>query len=151
MTSSAPRPTTNAHDQQQVARLQARLRTSTRRRLGRGNVPDAVTLAPGAHKYVLLQASSDDTGTQYFVTSRQNAAYHRNAAEPMIAQLEEAGFYDIEVTGGGRIRLNEEEQRISIFGFSYGFGPADHAISRRIVLEDPRYRDFDVQTSNDGY
>lgn len=105
MTSSAPRPTTNAHDQQQVARLQARLRTSTRRRLGRGNVPDAVTLAPGAHKYVLLQASSDDTGTQYFVTSRQNAAYHRNAAEPMIAQLEEAGFYDIEVTGGGRSKF----------------------------------------------
>ena len=47
--------------------------------------------------------------------------------------------------------FNEDEKKISIFGYSYGFGRADHAISREVVLSDNRYSNFSVTWSNDGY
>lgn len=107
-------------------------------------------IAAGAHKYVLIQAEQNGK-TEYFVTSKRGAHYHRNAADPLIAELESAGYYDIEVTGGGRIDLDEDNKKISIFGFSYSFGLANHAISREVVLEDPRYKGWDVTISNEGY
>ena len=98
----------------------------------------------------MIQAEQDGK-TEYFVTSRRGAHYHRNAAEPLIEQLESAGYYDIEVTGGGRIDLNEDEKAIKIYGFSYSFGQGNHAISREVVLDDPRYKGWDVTISNEGY
>jgi phosphohistidine phosphatase len=143
--------TTNEEDQRAAAQMKARLRGNERdgqKRTTRKVA--AVQIADGAHKYVLIQAEQDG-GTHYFVTSRRGAAYHRNAAEPLIAELEAAGYYDIEVTGGGRVFLDEDKKKISIFGFSYSFGLANHTISREVVLEDPRYKDFDVTISDEGY
>lgn len=98
----------------------------------------------------MIQAEQNGK-TEYFVTSRRGAHYHRNAADPLIFELEAAGYYDIEVTGGGRIDLNEDNKTISIFGYSFSFGQANHAISREVVLDDPRFKDWDVTTSNEGY
>jgi phosphohistidine phosphatase len=154
--------TTNAKDQAEVAKLKQRLldqngqtpntvtETSTQQR-----VP-SVQVAEGTHKYVLIRAIAQGNSLatdeqQYFVASKRGAAYHRDAAEPMIEQLEAAGYAKIDVTGGGRIRLNSAAKTMVIYGFSYGFGLADHSISRRVVLNDPRYQDFDVTTSDEGY
>lgn len=125
-----PQYTTNDEDQREAAKLQARLRDkpSISKSAGRKERVPSVEVANGKHKYVLIRASLDGE-EQYFVTSRRGAHYHRNAAEPFIAKLEDAGYYDIEVTGGGRIALNEEEKTMSIYGYSYGFGLADHSIS----------------------
>lgn len=143
--------TTNEQDRQEADKLKNRLRSNQQANNGlvTGKV-DAVQIANGAHKYVLIQAENNGK-TEYFVTSRKGAHYHRNAAEPLIFELEGAGYYDIEVTGGGRIHLDEVNRTISIFGFSYSFGLANHAISREVVLEDPRYKDFEVTISNEGY
>lgn len=106
----------------------------------------------GSHKYVLIRAHHPTDGAeQYIVTSRTNAAYHRNAAEPVIEALERAGYYDVDVIGGGRLTLDTSARRIAIFGFSYGFGRADHSLSQQVVQEDPRYKDFHVTISNEGY
>ena len=150
---SAPPPathTTNEEDQREAEKLQARLRhkkgpSSSERK----HVP-SVKIADGAHKYVQLRASLDGK-EQFFVTSRRGAHYHRNAAEPLIHKLEEAGYQDIEVMGGGRIFLDEDARKISIFGFSYTFGQANHAISRQVIMNDPRYKDYNVIVSNEGY
>ena len=146
--------TTNAEDLREAERLQARLRqrqeqprssTQPQQRLA------SVHIAEGAHKYVLISAETPDGEPQWFVTSRTGAPYHRNVAEPMIAQLEHACYTNICVTGGGRIHLQTNAKEMAIFGFSYGFGLADHAQSRRTVLEDPRYQDFAVSISDEGY
>jgi len=142
--------TTNEEDQREAEKLQVRLRS----RQGpasseRKHVP-SVKIADGAHKYVQLRASLDGK-TQFFVTSKRGASYHRNVAEPLIFELEQAGYDDIEVTGGGRIFLDENANKISIFGFSYSFGQANHAVSRQVILKDPRYKEFDVKVSNEGY
>ena len=141
--------TTNEEDRREAEKLKARLRDKQTNGVATRKV-DPVQIANGAHKYVLIQAESDGK-TEYFVTSRKGAHYHRNAAEPLIFELEAAGYYDIEVTGGGRIDLDEVNKKISIFGYSYSFGLANHAISREVILEDPRFKDFEVTWSNDGY
>ena len=147
-------PTTNAEDLREAAKLQARLKeTRHKKSAGRHStiqrVP-AVEIAEGRHKYVLIRASIDGE-EQFIVTSRRGASYHRNAAEPMIAKLEAAGYYDIDVTGGGRIDYEVTTKSIKIYGFSYGFGKANHAIAQRTVQEDPRYKEYDVTISDDGY
>jgi phosphohistidine phosphatase len=142
--------TTNDEDQRAVKKLQARLRNAvSNAKVGQQPVP-SVEIAEGVHKYVLIKAEINGD-EQHIVTSKKGAAYHRNAAEPMITKLEQAGYSNIEVTGGGRVSLDSIAKQIYIFGFSYGFGLADHSISQRIVLEDPRYRNFEVTFSDEGY
>lgn len=147
--------TTNAEDQAEAAKLKARLKekkspsgvsTSTFRPLSR------VKIASGTHKYVLISAHEPGSKEeQYFVTSKKGAQYHRNAADPFVHHLEEHGYEDIQITGGGRILLDEDAKKISIYGFSYGFGLANHSISKLTVLEDERYANFDITTSDEGY
>lgn len=115
----------------------------------------SVVIASGAHKYVLISAQPaneiDDDKISFFVTSKHGAHYHRNAAEPMIDRLESSGYTNIRVLGGGRISLDDDKHKISIFGYSYGFGRADHSISKSVIEADERYKDYDVTWSNEGY
>jgi len=151
--------TTNKKDREEAARIQARLADSNLRNqqqphdnTSTPSIPQ-VSIDQGAHKYVLIQATPPFPGAsaQHFVISKRGAAYHRNAAECLLPLLEQHGYREINVTGGGRILMDDSEQRISIFGFSYGFGQADHSIARAVVLQDPRYKDWKVTVSNDGY
>jgi phosphohistidine phosphatase len=146
--------TTNDEDQQEVAKLKSRLKNAPKSNATIASIMDppvpSVAIDEGAHKYVLIKAMFNGD-EQYIVTSKRGAMYHRNAAEPMIAKLERAGYSDIEVTGGGRISLNSLEKEMSIYGFSYGFGLADHSVSREVVLRDPRYSHFKVTISDQGY
>lgn len=155
--------TTNAEDQAEASALKARLAERRREEsVGHQNKSrnqtfqpvTPVRIAPGAHKYVLISARvpNDVHGKeQYFVTSKRGASYHRNAAAPFVRDLEEHGYQDIQIVGGGRLLLDEDAKKISIFGFSYSFGQPDHEISKRVVLEDSRYADYDITTSNEGY
>jgi phosphohistidine phosphatase len=161
--SITPGPTTNEEDQRKVAELQDRLqntRSDTAAAPRRPAINDdeiesisSVEIAPGRHKYVLIKATFIPTGKeQYIVTSKQRAAYHRDAAEPMIDKLEQSGMYcDVEVTGGGRVWYDVENKKIEIFGYSYGFGLANHAISQQVIQEDARFNGYKVTWSNEGY
>ena len=125
----------------------------------------SVCIAAGAHKYVLISAvepssyhsesqpttTIDTIETTFFVTSKSLASYHRNVAEPFVNRLVANGYKDIRVTGGGRILLNPEDKNIEVYGHSYGFGLADHAKSKEVILADERYKDYSVSWSNQGY
>ncbi len=164
--------TTNAADQAAVAELRRKIAESNaaegvddpgqqRRPKDWQGVPN-ISIASGQHKYVLISATEpypdntndeeDDTCyTQFFVTSKRGAAYHRNAAEPYVELLQSKGYKNIVVTGGGRILFDEVDRKIHIYGFSYGFGLADHSRSMEVVKNDERYKDYEVTWSNDGY
>lgn len=154
-----PLLTTNEEDQAEAAKLTARLAETNYR--STQTLPSATSASPpvpsvslddGAHKYVLIQAEQPATGDlQHFVISRRGAGYHRNVAEPTVYLLEQRGYRSIEITGGGRILLDDDKKKISIFGFSYGFGQADHAISKEVIEEDERYQGYDITISNEGY
>ena len=163
--------TTSAEDQANVAALKARLEgtdggaaaavagaTSTAATADDDadapyNQIPQVEIAPGAHKYVLISAQTptDPPQKRWFVVSKHGAQYHANAAEPFVDRLEEAGYHDIRVTGGGRINYQPDERIINIFGYSYGFGLADHKLSKQIVEEDGRWVGYAVDWSNEGY
>jgi phosphohistidine phosphatase len=162
--------TTNEEDQREAAKLQARLRKcdddeaddgtdDTPRLSGRGDedslysrrIPN-VSIDGGAHKYVLISALIPGAEErQHFVVSRRGAHYHRNVAEPFVEDLERRGYKSIDILGGGRIALDTEKRTISVYGYSYGFGLADHALSKAVIMKDPRFQDYEVTWSNDGY
>jgi hypothetical protein len=104
--------TTNAHDLAEAARLRAELSSQKSEPLDPlarevccdDNIP-SVSIDEGAHKYVLIRASapaSSDTPSRVrtFVYSKQGASYHRNVAEYLLPILQNAGYYDIRITGG---------------------------------------------------
>jgi hypothetical protein len=148
--------TTNEFDRIEAAKLKARLKDSSQQS---SNSPrrdfkpiDTVQIAPGRHKYVLVSAREPSNPEfTYFVTSRKGAAFHRNAAEPLVHSLKKAGYKDIEIKGGGRISFDEQKNHISVFGFSYSFGQPNHEITKKAILADKRFKEMDVSVSNEGY
>ncbi|KNC75682.1 hypothetical protein SARC_11798, partial [Sphaeroforma arctica JP610] len=53
------------------------------------------------------------------------------------------------VEGGGRILHDTQAKTIHIFGFSYGFGLANHRTSQAQC--EKTYPDYKVTWSNEGY
>ncbi|KAL9178427.1 hypothetical protein ACHAXT_003757 [Thalassiosira profunda] len=146
--------TTNAHDLAEAAKLQARLvehknkaSASVASSANEEAPPDAipaVSLAEGAYKYVLITAVAPSNNRRTFVYSKRNASYHRNVAEHLVPQLESGGYSDIRITGGGRILRDDEAKKVHIFGYSYGFGRADHERAKDVVEKSVNYRGYTV-------
>ena len=76
--------------------------------------------------------------------SKRNANYHRNVAKFLLPQLESAGYTNIRIKGGGRILRDDEDKKIHIFGYSYGFGQADHAMAKSVVDQCVNYKEYTV-------
>ena len=155
--------TGGAHDEDQAGAAPAPAAATAADAAAAGAAPDdadapynqipRVEIAPGAHKYVLISAHAptDPPEKRWFVVSKHGAQYHANAAEPFVDRLEGAGYRDIRVTGGGRINYQPDQRIINIFGYSYGFGLADHQLSKKVVEEDGRFVGYAVDWSNEGY
>ena len=145
--------TTNEEDQREALRLQKRLQDTSSDEGGPDSgkrVPN-VSIESGTYKYVLISAVLPGGGErQHFVVSGRGE-YHRNVAENFVPSLEQTGYSSIRILGGGRIALDDAKKTISIYGYSYGFGLADHALSKSVVQRDDRYKDFKITWSNEGY
>mmetsp|Transcript_24119 Transcript_24119/g.35926 ORF Transcript_24119/g.35926 Transcript_24119/m.35926 type:complete len:162 (+) Transcript_24119:62-547(+) len=156
--------TTNAHDLAEAAKLQAQLEQDSN---ANDNSPSSsssahhqyripsVSIDSGAYKYVLITAltpnNSHNNKPEVFVHSKRGAQYHRNVAEPLIPILKQSGYTDIRIKGGGRILRCDDDHIIKIFGYSYGFGQADHALAKDVVEKSGKFVGYTVTWSNDGY
>jgi phosphohistidine phosphatase len=157
--------TTDAVDQEEAARLKDYLANdASRTRHGRKEIQKDsniafVSIDEGRHKYVLIKATigNDDDQQQaqeesrIFVVSQRGAHYHRNVAEWYIPKLHNQGFSNIKIQGGGRIIRDDVNKLIKVFGYSYGFGQADHEVATRVIRSDRRFQSYHVSWSNDGY
>lgn len=57
---------------------------------------------------------------------------------------------DCQCRGGGRINHNAKDKKILVYGYSMGYGRADH--SKVVELLKGHYRDYESITfSNEGY
>ena len=106
-------------------------------------LPPAVILSEGTNKYVAVRARR--AGQSYwFVRSAPPAEcggpYHANVAEDLLQKLETLGF-STQVKGGGRIDCMESEgiKHAHIYGFSYGYGKADHEAVAGIIESNTDY------------
>ena len=165
MSSEGEQFTTNAHDLAEAAKLKARLEEQSTKAphpstaATTEQVP-TVSIDPGKHKYVLVTAVTPSNERQVFVYSRRGAQYHRDVADELIPMLESSGYSNIGITGGGRIDrddgealyderyegcgANKESRKIHIFGYSYGFGQADHALAKQAVDESGTFEGYTV-------
>lgn len=111
-----------------------------------------VSIDEGTHKYVLISAANSTSQRRHkCVVSRRGAHYHRNVADFYIPKLQQMGYTSIEIQGGGRITRDDRNKIIQVFGYSYGFGQANHKEATQIIQRDPRYQHYNVIWSNNGY
>ncbi|XP_012288283.1 14 kDa phosphohistidine phosphatase-like [Orussus abietinus] len=56
---------------------------------------------------------------------------------------------DTECLGGGRIDHDAAKKNIKVYGYSQGFGKADHRVS--VGLLKKKYPDYEITWSDEGY
>ncbi|KAG7201995.1 hypothetical protein KM043_004685 [Ampulex compressa] len=65
------------------------------------------------------------------------------------AKLKECPGLEAKCVGGGRIEHDSEEKQIKIYGYSQGFGKADHQLSSEILKK--KYPDYNITWNDEGY
>nr|XP_015222008.1 PREDICTED: 14 kDa phosphohistidine phosphatase [Lepisosteus oculatus] len=64
-------------------------------------------------------------------------------------EIERRGGLDCECVGGGRIRHDSQAKRLHVYGYSMGFGRANHSVATEKLKA--RYPDYEVTWANEGY
>lgn len=108
--------------------------------------------ASGKFKYVLAKVytspNAGDSEFQYYVRGHAWGAFHADIFEKFEEQVAALGL-SAECVGGGRIMHHADQHKIEVFGYSQGYGRADHSVTADLIRK--RYPDYEVTTSNDGY
>ncbi|KAL9989514.1 hypothetical protein ACROYT_G004074 [Oculina patagonica] len=115
------------------------------------NVSDVEIDANGRFKYVLIKVIDKSQGGvfKYVVRGFDWADYHADIYEKVEAEIERLGLKS-DCVGGGRIQHDRFDKKILVYGYSMGFGRADHSIAVEILKK--AYPDYESITfSNEGY
>lgn len=115
-------------------------------------VPD-VDIDEGVFKYVLIKvygpvAADGTEPSKLIVRGYNRAEWHNDIYEEVSGSVAGLGL-ETECLGGGRIEHQPTQKFIKIYGYSQGFGKADHEESRRIVKT--QYADYKIEISDEGY
>ncbi|XP_040860596.1 14 kDa phosphohistidine phosphatase isoform X1 [Ochotona curzoniae] len=116
-------------------------------------VPDVDMDADGVFKYVLIRVCSAPSGTlpgesKEVVRGYKWAEYHADIYDKVSGELQKQG-YECECLGGGRISHQSQERRIHVYGYSMGFGRAQHSVTTEKIKA--QYPDYEVTWADDGY
>ena len=112
----------------------------------------------GVFKYIQIEVipKNKDSGEQNHLIVRgwSDCGYHAQILDKFIKKellknQELAQKYTAECPGGGRIRHDEANKKIEIYGYSQGFGRCDHQITQGFIQQE--YPDYEVTWSNEGY
>lgn len=117
------------------------------------SIAGAVIDEDARQKYVLIEVKFNGR-ERHLVRGRHYAAYHKDAAEPTLAELQRSNLAGLayRVLGGGRIVHSSETKTILVFGFSYGFpweGEPQHADAAAVI--EKAFPGFAVTVSDEGY
>ncbi|KAH8250877.1 hypothetical protein KR038_004485, partial [Drosophila bunnanda] len=111
------------------------------------SVPLVKISSQGIFKYILINVTDGDL-TKTVVRGFDDCEWHAD-----ILEREEVIFsaskLKAECIGGGRIEHDPEKKYMKVYGFSQGFGKADHNQSKRIL--ESKYPDYRIEISDDGY
>lgn len=115
------------------------------------SIPE-VKLDNGRFKYVLIKVhdKSDPNRTKLLVRGSASATYHADIYEREMSKIESNAELETECLGGGRIIHNPDCGEIKVFGYSQGYGQADHSKAVEILKRNfPEYTS--ITWSNEGY
>ncbi|XP_027055227.1 14 kDa phosphohistidine phosphatase-like [Pocillopora damicornis] len=113
--------------------------------LGLSSVPDVEIDANGLFKYVLIKVidpSNEDT-YKCIVRGFDWANYHADIYDKIEEEIGEMRM-KTECLGGGRIQHDRLEKKILVYGYSVGFGRADHSIAVEKLIK--AYPDYESMT-----
>ncbi|XP_056146868.1 14 kDa phosphohistidine phosphatase [Lampris incognitus] len=126
--------------------------TQTRAAALIANIPPVEIDPDGVFKYVLIRVHSKEEGDDSMTDIVRGfawAEYHADIYDKVSEELEKGGHLDCQCVGGGRIRHEFNAKKIHVYGYSMGFGRADHAVSTEKLKA--HYPDYEVTWSNEGY
>ncbi|KAJ1373201.1 hypothetical protein KIN20_035549 [Parelaphostrongylus tenuis] len=102
----------------------------------------------GTFKYILIQCSDKkNNDVKYIVRGYYKCNFHADILK--VARNDAGDAFKLKCVGGGRIKHESDEKRILVYGYSQGFGQADHSITVDILKK--RYPDYQITFSNEGY
>ncbi|XP_050342466.1 14 kDa phosphohistidine phosphatase-like [Nymphalis io] len=114
------------------------------------NIPLVDIDPTGVFKYILLNVYEKDKDAAQpqvtIVRGYKRCNYHSDIYDEVQAKL---SALDCEPLGGGRISHDPENKKIHIYGYSQGYGKADHEVTAKLVKE--AYPGYTITISDEGY
>ncbi|XP_058824114.1 sex-regulated protein janus-A-like isoform X2 [Topomyia yanbarensis] len=112
-----------------------------------------VEIDEGIFKYILIKVYGREKAdgsepSKNIVRGFARAQWHSDIYEEVSSALAGLGL-ETECLGGGRIEHRPDEKLIKVYGYSQGYGKADHQETRRILLTE--YGSFNIETTDEGY
>ncbi|KAI8761382.1 14 kDa phosphohistidine phosphatase [Biomphalaria glabrata] len=103
----------------------------------------------GCFKYILCKVYQDGSKEDHkmIVRGTKQAEFHADIYDHLDASLEEIGV-TCECVGGGKIEHDSLAKTITVFGYSQGYGKADHSVTVRLLKE--KYPDYNSITWKDN-
>ncbi|KAJ9587003.1 hypothetical protein L9F63_019400 [Diploptera punctata] len=117
------------------------------------DIPEVDIDPDGTFKYVLIKVYGSKKGSgsedvKTIVRGFSWGAFHGDIYDKTLEQVQALGL-DSECVGGGRIKHEAANKKILVYGYSQGFGKADHEVT--VGLLKKKYPDYNVSWSDDGY
>ncbi|XP_043326196.1 14 kDa phosphohistidine phosphatase [Cervus canadensis] len=135
-------------------RAAGRARSGNMAAAGLAQIPDVDIDSDGVFKYVLIRVhaappSGTPAGeTKEIVRGYKWAEYHADIYDKVSGEMQKKG-YDCECLGGGRISHQSQDRKIHVYGYSMGYGRAQHSVSTEKIKA--KYPDYEVTWADDGY
>nr|XP_047135643.1 sex-regulated protein janus-A isoform X1 [Hydra vulgaris] len=112
------------------------------------SVEDVNIYESGRFKYILMKLSIGKY-SKTIIRGFQSVEIHADIYEKEEQSFAELGIHT-ECLGGGRIDHDKDKKMILVYGYSVGFGRADHSIAVELLkLKFPHYTK--ISYTNEGY
>ena len=106
----------------------------------------------GVFKYVLIEIYEEDKNgkeiAKLLVRGDRRSEYHADIFDPVDEKVRAVGL-DTQCLGGGRIKHDPSQKKIDVYGYSVGFGKADHTKTVEKLKE--AYPNYTITWSDEGY
>ncbi|KAJ0182802.1 hypothetical protein K1T71_002171 [Dendrolimus kikuchii] len=114
------------------------------------DVPKVDIDPSGVFKYILIKVyETEENNVEpsiIIVRGYQRCNYHSDIFDEVQGKLHPL---DCEPLGGGRISHDSENKKIHIYGYSQGYGKADHEVAAKLIKE--TYPSYAITVSDEGY
>lgn len=138
------------------------LRLSCIRKMATSVIPHVqdVDIDPsGIFKYILLKLTSPNMEgkleDKLIVRGYAECPYHADINDKLTSELQNLKStqairdWRCKVLGGGRINHDPETKTMKVYGYSQGYGKADHQLTVDVLKT--KYPDYNISFSDEGY
>ncbi|XP_070154994.1 14 kDa phosphohistidine phosphatase [Polyergus mexicanus] len=104
----------------------------------------------GRFKYILINVQDDvNKASKQIVRGYARAQWHADIFDKVDEEIKQYADLRANCVGGGRIEHDPDERTIKVYGYSQGFGKADHQVSVELLKK--KYPEYNITWSDEGY